>query len=188
MTTSASSSATLARAAVRRRQRAAVAEQLVARAPHVVDTIDWDSLDSAPEWMAWGAEPLEALQQQTGALVLAPELRLWIDAPRLTAAMRALGTPLLHALLALPDGEMLPRDVTPAPRIESADQVVPSLRACGASVLLAALASGALRQAAALLLTPTRPSPMAGALARSLVARAIQLAGLLAPSNPREVA
>jgi len=55
-------------------------------------------------------------------------------------------------------------------------------------VLLAALPSGELRQAAALLLTPTRPSPMAGALARSLVARAMQLAAQLAPSDEQEVA
>lgn len=188
MSTVASSSATSARAGVRRRQRAAVAEQLIARAPHAVDAIDWDTLDGAPEWMAWGAEPLAALQHQVGALVLAPEMRLWIDAPRLAAATRVLGAPLLQALLALPDGEMLPRDVTPAPRIERADHVAPSLRACGASVLLASLSGGELRQAAALLLTPTRPSPMAGALARSLVVRAMQLAAQLAPSNPREVA
>lgn len=188
MNTSASSSAPVARASVRRRQRAAVAQQLIARAPHAVDAIDWDTLDAAPEWMAWTGDRLEALQQQVGAIVLAPQLRLWIDAPRLTAATRALGAPLLLALLALPDGEMLPRDVTPSPRIERADQVAPSLGACGAGVLLAALPSGELRQAAALLLTPTRPSPMAGALARSLVARAIQLAAQLAPARDQEVA
>src|SRR6185503_3202786 len=66
--TSASSGATLARASARRRQRAAVAEQLIARAPHAVDSIDWDTLDGAPEWMAWEASRLEALQQQVGAL------------------------------------------------------------------------------------------------------------------------
>jgi hypothetical protein len=186
--TSASSGATLARASARRRQRAAVAEQLIARAPHAVDSIDWDTLDGAPEWMAWEASRLEALQQQVGALVLAPELRLWIDAPRLGAALRALGAPVLRALLALPDGEMLPRDVTPAPRIERADQVAPSLRTCGASVLLASLPSGELRQAAALLLAPTRPSPMAGALARSLVVRAMQIAGRPLASKAQETA
>lgn len=188
MSTSASTSANWARASVRRRQRAAVAEQLIARVPHAVEAIDWNALDGAPEWMAWDAERLEALQHRVGALVLAPELRLWIDAPRLAAATRALGAPMLHALLALPDGEMLPRDVTPAPHIVRADQVAQSLRACGASVLLAALPSAELRQATSLLLTPTRPSPMAGALARSLVARTIQLAAQLASTNPREVA
>ena len=188
MTTSTSSSAVVARAGVRRRHRAAVAAQLIARAPHVVDAIDWDTLDAAPEWMAWDAERLEALQLQVGALLLAPELRLWIDAPRLGAAARALGGPLLQALLSLPDGEVLPRDVAPAPRIDRAEQVVPSLRACGAGVLLAALASGELRQAATTLLTPGRPSMMAGALARSLAAHATQLAAQFAPSNVPEVA
>lgn len=188
MSTSAAPSAGLARASLRRRQRAAVAEQLIARAPHAVDTIDWDVLDGAPEWLAWDGERLEALQHLVGALMLAPELRLWIDAPRLAAATRAIGAPQLQALLTLPGDEMLPRDVIPAPRIERADQVAPALRACGASVLLAALHPGALRQAAALLLAPTRPSPMAGALARSLVARAMQLGAQLAPSNDQEVA
>jgi len=187
VSTTASSGAAPQRARARRRQRAAVAAQLIARAPHAVGAIDWETLDGAPEWMACDAERLEALQHQVGALVLAPELRLWIVAPRLSAAQRALGSPLLHALLALPEGEMLPRDVTPAPRIERAQQVAPSLRACGASVLLAALPSGELRQAAALLLAPTRPSPMAGALARSLVVRAQQLAAQLSPSNVHEV-
>jgi len=178
----------MARAGARRRQRARLAEQLIARAPHAIHALDWDALDAAPEWMAWSAAPLEALQLQVGALVLAPDIRLWIDAPRLSAAERALGSPLLHALLALPDGEMLPRDVTPAPRIERAEQVAPSLRACGAGVLLAAVPAGALRQAATLLLTPTRPSPMAGALARSLVARAAQLAARWTTPTPTEAA
>ncbi|HEU5296752.1 MAG TPA: hypothetical protein VFU71_18365 [Burkholderiaceae bacterium] len=188
MSTSPATCAILARASVRRRRRAAVAEQLIARAPHAVDTLDWDALNGAPEWMGWGPEPLDALQLQVGALMLAPELRLWIDAPRLAAAMRALGAPMLRALLALPDSEVLPRDVAPAPHIERAEQVAPALRACGAAVLLAALAAGELRQAATLLLTPARPSSMASALARSLVARATHLAAQLAAPNAQEVA
>ncbi|HEX6018727.1 MAG TPA: hypothetical protein VFZ28_11555 [Burkholderiaceae bacterium] len=188
MNASAHSGAAVARASSRRRQRAALARQLIERAPHALDSVDWDTLDDAPEWMAWDAARLDALQQQVGALMLAPELRLWIDAARIAAATRALGAPLLHGLMALPDAEMLPRDVAPAPRIERADQVAPSLCTCGAGVLLAALPSGSLRQAAALLLTPTQPSPMAGALARSLVARAMQLAARLAPRQQQETA
>ena len=42
-----------------------------------------------------------------------------------------------------------------------------------------------LRQAAATLLTPGRPSMMAGALARSLVTRALQLAAPFAPPISR---
>ncbi|MCC7285549.1 MAG: hypothetical protein IT503_05150 [Burkholderiaceae bacterium] len=183
MSAEASCSAAASCAAARRRQRAALAQQLIERAPHAVGAVDWDTLDEAADWMAWDSARLDALQQQVGALVMAPQLRLWIDAARLGAASRALGTALLRALLALPDGDMLPRDVTPAPRIERADQVAPALRACGAGVLLAALPSAALRQAAALLLTPTQPSPMAGALARSLVARAMQLATQLTPTE-----
>lgn len=165
-----------------------MAQQLLDGAPHALDAIDWEALDGAPEWLAWDAARLQALQLQVGALVLAPQLRLWIDTARLAAAARALGAPLLHALLALPDGEMLPRDAMPAPRIERAEQVAPSLRGCGAGVLLAALPASALRRAAALLMTPTQPSTMAGALARSLVARAMQLAAQLAPTQQQETA
>jgi len=185
---SAQSGDATARARSRRRHRAAVARQLMARAPHALDAIDWEALDVAPAWLAWEAPQLEALQIQVGALALAPQLRLWIDTARLGAAAHALGARLLHALLALPEGEMLPRDVMPAPRIERADQVAPSLRACGAGVLLAALPSAALRQAAAATMTPAQPSPMAGALARSLVARAMQLTAQLAPAQRQETA
>ena len=185
MSISGSPSATLARASVRRRHRAAVAEQLMARAPQMVEALDWTGLDAAPEWLGWTPERLDALQLQVGGLLLAPELRLWIDAPRLAAAARALGALTLHALLALRNGEVLPRDVATTPQIERAEQVAPALRAAGASVLLATLPSGELRQAAALLLTPVRPSPMAGALARSLVTHALQLAQTAA-SNGQE--
>ena len=167
---------TAPRARDRRRQRADVAARLMARAPEAAAALDWYALDAAPDWMAWPEPRLAALQAQVGALLCAPELRMWIDAPRLAAAAHALGAAYLRALLALPDAQVLPRDVACYPRVARADEVATLLRAAGAGVLLASLPSGALRLAAAAVLALSPPSPMASALAQSLVKRAQLLA------------
>ncbi len=171
------------RARDRRRHRAAVAAQLMARSPETAATLDWPALDAAPDWMTWPEPRVSTLQARVGALLCAPELRLWIDTPRLAAAARTLGAGFLHALLALPDRQVLPRDVARCPRIDRADQVALLLRAAGAGVLLASLPSG-LRPAAATMVTPSPPSPMAAALASSLVARAQLLAASTDQESP----
>ena len=158
-------------AATRRHRRAAVARRLLAAAPDAAGSLDWETLDTAPTWIALSDTELMVLARQVGAVLCAASVRLWIDGARLGAARTALGGPFLQALLALPDAQVLPRNVAPCPRIDSAEQVAPVLRTSGLGVLLASLPSGPLRRAASALLGSTA-SAMAPALAQALVSRA----------------
>jgi hypothetical protein len=160
----------------RRQQRAAVAQRLRTQAPDAVATLDWDALDDAPGWLALPDAELARFECQVGAMLYAPALRLWIDGARLNAARAALGAPFLQALRALPSTQVLPNNVAPCPRIDSAEQVAPLLRGAGASVLLASMLPGPLRLVVGAALAPATPAPMAGPLAHSLIARAITLA------------
>jgi hypothetical protein len=158
-------------AATRRHRRAAVARRLLAAAPDAAGSLDWDALDTAPTWLSLSDSELMVLARQVGAMLCAASVRLWIDGARLGAARTALGAPFLKALLALPDAQVLPRNVAPCPRIDGAEQVAPVLRTSGLGVLLASLPSGPLRRAASALLGSTA-SAMAPALAQALVSRA----------------
>lgn len=154
-----------------RRRRAAVARRLLAAAPEAAAALDWDTLDAAPTWLSLPDTELMVLARQVGAILCAASIRLWIDGARIGAARAALGAPFLQALQALPDAQLLPRNVAPCPRIDTAEQVAPMLRTSGLGVLLASLPSGPLRRAATAVLGSTA-STMAPALAQSLVARA----------------
>jgi len=167
-------------AATRRQRRAAVARRLLAAAPDVAASLDWETLDSAPAWLALSDAELMVLARQVGAMLCATSVRLWIDGARLGAARAALGAPFLQALQALPDAQLLPRNVAPCPRIDAAEQVAPMLRTSGLGVLLASLPNGPLRRAATALLGSTA-STMAAALAHALVSRAQTLATRQAP-------
>jgi hypothetical protein len=159
----------------RRRERAALAAALIERAGPIAAELDWQALDDAPAWLAAEEARTQKLQAQVGALLCAPSIRLWIDSARLAAATQAVGAPYLRALYTLPDGQVLPRDVAGATRMDCAVQVAPSLRSAGAGVMLAALPAGALRRVAAALWR-AQASAMAGVLAQALVSRALTLA------------
>ena len=167
-------------AAARRHRRAAVARRLLAAAPDAAGSLDWETLDTAPAWLALSDPELMVLARQVGAVLCASSVRLWIDGARLGAARAALGAPFLQALQALPDAQVLPRNVAPCPRIDSAEQVAPMLRTSGLGVLLASLPNGPLRRAATALLGSTA-STMAAALAQALVSRAQTLTARQAP-------
>jgi hypothetical protein len=160
--------------AARRHRRAAVCRRLLAAAPEAAGSLDWDALDAAPAWLALSDADLMVLARQVGAILCAASIRLWIDGARLGAARTAVGAPFLLALQALPDAQVLPRNVAPCPRIDAAEQVAPMLRTSGSGVLLASLPNGALRRAATALLGGNA-STMAPALAHTLVARAQSL-------------
>jgi hypothetical protein len=160
----------------KRQQRAMVAQRLRSRAADMVASLDWDALDAAPGWLALPDAELQRFEAQVGAMLCAPMLKLWIDGPRLTAARNALGTGFLQALRALPSTQMLPSNVAPCPRIDSANQVAPQLRSAGASVLLASMQPGPLRLVVAAAMAPAAPAAMVGPLAQSLIAHAISLA------------
>jgi hypothetical protein len=158
----------------RRRLRATVARKLLAAAPDAAAALDWDALDAAPSWLALPDTELMVLARQVGAVLCASTMRLWIDGARLGAARAAVGAPFLHALLALPEAELLPRNVAPCPHIDAAEQVAPQLRGSGLAVLLASLATGSLRRTASAAFG-TAASSMAPVLAQSLVTRAQKL-------------
>jgi hypothetical protein len=160
-------------AASERRRRALAAQYVLARAPAAAAELDWDALAQAPDWLVAQGPAFEC---RVGAMLCVAEIRLWIDAPRLAAARRVLGASFLQALLAQPDspGAAL---LAPLPRIVGAEQVAPRLREVGASVVLAALADGALGAALEQALAPLHPLPIAAALAQSLVERTAAMAG-----------
>ncbi len=157
-----------------RGHRAAVARRLAAH--DAAAALDWDQLGRAPAWLALPDAEAATLQRRVGAVFQARAIRLWIDGPRIAAARAALGEGFLARLLALPDAVSIPMELVSVPRAESAAQVAPRLQATGAAVLLASLAHGALRRAAAALLAPAVASAMAPDLAASLVERALALA------------
>jgi hypothetical protein len=171
----------------RRRRRAALAEALLARPslePGDAAALDWAVLDQAPEWLAWPAPALAALQSRVGALHGAAEVRLWIDAARVAAARVRLGQAYLTSLLALPAAGLVPSTPSALPPISRPDDVAPSLQAAGAGVLLAALPAGPLRQAVQAAWAPAMPAVMAAALAQALIDRALALA----PFDPHDPA
>jgi hypothetical protein len=169
----------------KRQQRAVVAQRLRSRAADAVASLDWDALDAAPGWLALPDGELQRFEAQVGAMLCAPLLKLWIDGPRLGAARAALGAAFLQALRALPSTQILPSNVAPCPRIDSAEQVAPQLRGAGASVLLASMQPGPLRLVVAAAMAPASPAAMAGPLAQSLIARAITLAAPPAGAGSR---
>lgn len=172
-----SSAAPLRYTAVRAR-RARIASLLVARAHEAVAALDWEALDRAPDWLALGDVELAALQRRIGAVLYARAIRLWIDGPRLAAARDLLGAKFLAALLGQPDAASIPLGLVGAPGIASAAEVASALQSAGASVLLAAMPHGALRNAAAEVLAPVTASAMSHELAESLIAQAAALADL----------
>ena len=170
--------------ASKRRQRAAFAQRLLSKAPDSAALLDWDSLDHAPAWLGLPETELTTFQCQVGAVLHAPALRLWIDGPRLGSARLVLGDAFLQALLAQPDSAAIPIDLVGCPRIDSPSLVGALLKAAGASVLLASMPHGSVRRVAGAALAPTNASPIAQALAQSLVSQAQALASKVAISTP----
>lgn len=161
----------------RRRRRAAIATRLVASAADALSAVDWATLENAPAWLALPDAKLAILQRQIGALLYAPEIRLWIDGARIGAARQALGDAFLQTLLAQRDLTAFAQDTGARKRVDTAEQVGPHLQMAGAAVLLASLPQGAVRRVVTAAMAPTAPAPIASELAQSLIARAQSLAG-----------
>jgi hypothetical protein len=166
----------------RRRRRGAVARRLLASGADAISAIDWEMLDAAPHWLALPDGKLATLQRQVGALVYAPEIRLWIDGPRLAAARAALGETFLQALLAQHDLLSFPLDAGARPRIDTAAKVPTHLQVVGAAVLLASLPQGPLRHVVSTAMAPTAAAPLTTEMAQVLVARAQSLAAQSGPA------
>ena len=168
-----------------RRRCAAVAERLLEWAPHAASALDWDALAQAPAWLALPEPALMVLQRQTGAVLCAPALRLWIDAPRIAAARAALGEDFLRALLAPApwNAPRVPDDVPP--HINHAEHVHTALESAGAAVLMASLPATALRHAARALLEHDAAPGLSPGAAQTLVERAQALAVAAQAKEPQ---
>jgi hypothetical protein len=167
----------------RRRRRSAIAARLLASGADAMSAIDWEMLETAPAWLALPDAKLATLQRQIGALLYAPEIRLWIDGARLNAARAVLGDTFMKTLLAQRD-LAFPQDTGTRPRIESAEHVLTHLQVAGASVLLASIPQGALRRAVSAAMAPTAAMPMACEMAQGLITRAQSLAAQGPTSSP----
>lgn len=168
----------------RRRRRSAIAARLLASGADAMSAIDWEMLESAPAWLALPDAKLATLQRQIGALLYAPEIRLWIDGARLNAARTVLGDTFLKTLLAQRDLHAFPQDTGTRPRIDTAEHVPTHLQVAGASVLLASIPQGPLRRAVATAMAPTAAMAMACEMAQALVTRVQSLATQGSSSSP----
>ena len=167
----------------RRRRRSAIAARLLGSGAEAISAIDWETLETAPAWLALPDTKLATLQRQIGALLYVAEIRLWIDGARLTAARTVLGETFMQTLLAQRDLFAFPQDIGTRPRIDTAEHVPTHLQVAGASVLLASIPKGALRRVVSAAMAPTAALPMACEMAQSLITRAQSLAaqGATAP-------
>jgi hypothetical protein len=154
----------------RRARRAALAMLAIEHAPALAPTLDWDTLDAAPAWLAQPTASFDELARRAGAVLCAPAMRLWIDSARLAAARAAVGDVFLRALLARPDVPALPR----GPRIDTAADVAAALPSAGAAVLLAALPAALRGVASFVLPTPTLVA-IDDATARAVIDRTLDL-------------
>lgn len=161
-------------------RRAAVAQRLLALAPDAAAAIGWDMLDQAPAWLALPEPALATFQRQIGALLHAPDIRLWIDGARLNAVRAAVGDGFLRALLAQRDGPPLPPQLAGRARIDRAEQVRDALQSAGAAVLYASVTSAPLRDALTASPSHVVAAPLPHAFAESLVARVLALVAQVA--------
>jgi hypothetical protein len=167
-----------------RRRRAAIAERLLARSPTEAAALDWDALDQAPDWLALPEQEFAALQCRVGAILHAPNMRLWIDGARIAAARAAVGEQFLRQLLADSTGPSLPRALSMRRRIDAAAHVGLALAGAGAAVLLAALPPGPLRDAATAILAPSEPAEIHPQLAQATLSRVRALAAVTTEVAP----
>ncbi len=137
-------------AATQRAHRAAVAQNLAARAPTEALTLDWQALTQAPAWLALPEGSLNVLRRRVGSVLLAPALRLWISASRINAAREAVGEAWWSQLLSHEAWPSWPTEAGdwPSGASSSPDAVATVFDEVGAAVLLATLPHGALRHVA----------------------------------------
>lgn len=111
--------------------------------------LDWDVLQSVPDWCYWSEDKRLALASTAGALFLAPVMRFWIDAERLRDARQILGESLFNAVM---EYEALPQVVEQPPEELPVDIL---LLSSGASVLLGSLNPALQGRLSALLPAPS---------------------------------
>jgi len=107
----------------------------------------WEVLDRLPAWCLFDRERRIRLQRVAGALLMGPELRLWIDRDHLLEAGRLLDEPVLDAVLVRADALaallVASDDSSATATRPPADETVGALEArfmaAGAAVLVATL-------------------------------------------------
>ncbi len=154
--------------------------------------LDWQALEQAPPWLALDPTSLRVLQRRVGSVLLAPALRLWISAARVSAARAAVGDAWWRRLLehaTWPDwsGELAQWGDWPEPdgASSSGEAVAAVLDEAGAAVLQATVPPGVLAHVASQVLAtmasttePTQtvnPSLMPQSKAQAVLAITLQL-------------
>jgi len=106
----------------------------------------WDALDSLPGWCLQDEQTRTRLQLLCGALVLAPELRLWIDRELILAAQQLISKPFFDQVVARAEQAPISINASVASRFATAtstnaktESVNTVFMQAGASVLKASL-------------------------------------------------
>lgn len=100
--------------AARRNQRATAARLLLSL--HASGKLDspeiwtWDTVDRLPSWCLASSEERRAIQLTSGALLLSPEIRYWIQKPLLAGLRQLLGDALFEQIIEHADAMKLPRE------------------------------------------------------------------------------
>lgn len=107
---------------------------------------NWGVLDALPAWCLLDEQARVQLQSVCGALVLAPELRLWIDRELISAGHSVIGLHHFNSIVARADQAKLAIDAAAGERFQSVsgkaalrDAVQSAFLQAGASVLKASL-------------------------------------------------
>lgn len=136
---------------LKRQRRGAAAKVLLAL--HETDQLDqpenwtWDVIDALPSWCLQDEQTRNEVQLVSGALVLAPELRLWIDRELILAAHTLIGKQCFDHIVAKADNTPIAVNASAKSRFNTAadpNSIVESVRnnllQAGASVFKASLA------------------------------------------------
>lgn len=135
-------------ASSQRQMRAATARRLLALyeqdALAEPERWTWEEIDRMPLWCLLPTSQRERVQRVTGALMMAPEMRLWISAQPLDEAERLLGVDTLAAILERADALSESQAQGNPPHIDEdarslAEGLDARMMAAGASVLTASL-------------------------------------------------
>jgi hypothetical protein len=170
---------------LRAAQHAITAARCVAATqPRSAASLAWQDLLDWPAWALDEAATRDALSLRVAALWHAGALRRCIDGRVLQQAGRLLGEPVLEQVLAAPDDDAAPRDQRSAGALPAGESLEAAWRNVGHALLLASLASPALRSAVAAHLhggamsratSDTTQDFIDPALAQQLIARASAL-------------
>jgi len=150
---------------------AAIAARLITGKGADLEPLTWRELIDAPAWLALPDDEFALLQRRLGALFHAKAISLWMDRPRLAAAQQSVGESWLRDLCAQRPVMPLPvQQIEPIDNIDAKD-VATRLSATGATLLVASIPPGPMRDAVTTALGISQPAAVNEEVARSFIAR-----------------